>query len=208
MTIGKRELSGMLRELERIAEHALQHDSAFLEAFQALKWEIERDRNVRATVQELQAAGHRVFSSFVPRIHVQARTTEGAVVASSHAQAPLHVSAQADTVLVEELKRAASAAIPKSRRRTDLERVVNEATASNIAFENIASQLEHAGYEVQLSLEIAPYARIQGQADTSIRRTPSARPNVAEDSPDIEFSSYDHSFLKALKISPGENLAG
>src|ERR1051326_5296716 len=70
-------MRGLLADMQRVAEKILQQDAAFFEELQALKCEIDGDSRVRSAVRNLQAAGQKVFSSFVPHIKVRIRTEEG-----------------------------------------------------------------------------------------------------------------------------------
>lgn len=186
--------------MQRAAEEILQQDSAFFEALQALKWEIDKDARVQSAVRGLQAAGQKVFSSFVPHINVRVRTQEGIFAlpkppAKRNMPAPERVAA-----LTQELKNAASAVIMSSSHCRELERIVNEAVAASGSFELLASHIEGAGHEVLISLDLSAYAHVLHSSARPRRfeRGP-IRDSSAEPSK-IAFSANDVKFLKALGI--------
>jgi hypothetical protein len=82
---------------------------------------------------------------------------------------------------------------------------VNEAVAANHSFEKMASELENAGYEVILSLDLSAYAQVR-ESSTPVGMLPARRRDYSETPPIIELSAHDHDFLKALKIKADENL--
>src|SRR5258707_12157390 len=86
--IDKGAIRSRLQNMERAAEEILQQDSAFYEALQALKWEIDSDPRVQSAMNDLRAAGRRVFSSFVPHIKIRVRTEEGIFALPRRAQIP------------------------------------------------------------------------------------------------------------------------
>jgi hypothetical protein len=201
-------MRGLLKEMERAAEQILQEDAAFFEALQALKWEIDNDPRVELAIRNLQAAGQKVYSSFAPHIKVRIRTENGVFALPKPAEIPGAAVVPGEK-LSQELKDAASAVIRASRCCQELERIVNEAVTSSERFESVASQLESAGYEVLISLDLSAYAQVQASADSSTRPerfTQPVRRNISEERLNIELSSYDLTFLRALKIKADENL--
>ena len=201
--IDKRTMRSLLKSMESVAMSTLQQDSAFFEALHALKWEIDNDPGVQSAMQNLRAAGQNVFSSFVPQLKVRVRTEEGIFALQRQAETS---TLPADGELTQELKNAASAVIVKSQHCEELNRIVNEAVAANHNFEKMASEIENAGYEVLLSLDLSAYAQVR-QSSAPVRMLPPARrPDHSEAAPIMQLSAHDHDFLRALKIKADDNL--
>jgi hypothetical protein len=198
-------MQALLKEMENEAELVLQQDAAFFEALQALKWEIDGNPRVKSAVRDLRAAGQKVFSSFVPHIKVRIRA-QGRLLETVKPAAIAEPSADPVARLTQELKNAASAVIRTSRCCQELERIVNEAVTASESFENMAARLERAGYEVVISLDLSAYAQVQGSSAAADRSGGTSHQNSSRKPANIELSSYDLSFLKALKIKTDENL--
>ena len=201
--IDKRTMRSLLKNMESVAMSTLQQDSTFYEALHALKWEIDNDPGVQSAVQNLRAAGQNVFSSFVPQLKVRVRTEEGIFVLPRQAETS---TLPADGALTQELKNAASAVIVKSRHCEELNHIVNEAVAANHNFEKMACEIENAGYEVLLSLDLSAYVQVRRSSAPVRMLPPARRPDHSEAAPIMELSAHDHDFLKALKIKADENL--
>lgn len=202
----KRAMRGLLKDMESTAEKVLQQDSSFFEALQALKWEMDREPRVQSAARGLRAAGQSVFSSFVPRIKMRVRTEEGIFTLAKPPVIPASSVLDPVASLARELETAASAVIVNSRYCRELERIVNEAVTASDTFENLAFQIESAGYEVLISLDVSPYAQIQPVAAAPDRLLPAHRRSSTDEPATMDLSSYDLGFLKALKIKPDENL--
>ncbi|MGC2744404.1 MAG: hypothetical protein WA672_14615 [Candidatus Angelobacter sp.] len=198
-------MRSLLKSMESVAMATLQQDSAFYEALHALKWEIDNDPGVQSAVQNLRAAGHNVFSSFVPQIKVRVRTEDG-IFALTRQSEPGSLAEDSVGELTQELKNAASAVIVKSHHCEELNHIVNEAVAASQSFETMASEIENAGYEVLLSLDLSAYAQVRQSSAPVGMLPPPRRPNRAAAPPIMELSAHDHDFLKALKIRADENL--
>src|SRR5215469_11906388 len=121
MMIDKHEMRELLKGMQRAAEEVLQQDAAFFEALQALKWEIDSDSRVQSAVRGLQAAGQKVFSSFVPHIKVRVRTSEGVFTLPKPLESSSIPAAEPVAELTQELKNAANAVIMTSNYCQDLE---------------------------------------------------------------------------------------
>jgi hypothetical protein len=201
-------MQGLLKEMENAAELVLQQDAAFFEALQALKWEIDGDPRVKSAVRDLRAAGQKVFSSFVPHVKVRIRTQAGRHEAAKPAGAAGPSALDPIARQIQELKNAANAVIIASRYRQELGRIVNEAVTASESFENMASRVEKAGHEVVISLDLSAYVQVQASSATADRSHGTALENssVSREPANIKLSSYDLSFLKALKIKTDENL--
>jgi hypothetical protein len=199
-------MQGLLKEMENAAELILQQDAAFFEALQALKWEIDADPRVKSAVRDLRAAGQRVFSSFVPHIKVRIRPQR--IPHESAKPAGTAAPSAADPIArqVQELKNAASAVIMASRYCQELERIINEAVTTSESFEDMASRVERAGHEVVISLDLSAYVQVQASSADANRSHRAAHQSSSSEPADIKLSSYDLSFLKALKIKTDENL--
>jgi len=206
-------MQGLLKEMENAAEQVLQHDAAFFEALQALKWEIDGDPRVKSAVRDLRAAGQSVFNSFVPRVKVRIKTQTGPHEAARPAGTVGPSAADPIARQTQELKNAASAVIMASRYCQELERIVNEAVATSESFEDMASRVERAGHEVVISLDLSAYVQVQASSaavdrshGTYLQKTSLQNPSSSREPTNIKLSSYDLSFLKALKIKTDENL--
>jgi hypothetical protein len=72
----------------------------------------------------------------------------------------------------------------------------------------MASRVERAGHEVVISLDLSAYVQVQASSATADRSHGTALENssVSREPANIKLSSYDLSFLKALKIKTDENL--
>ena len=83
---------------------------------------------------------------------------------------------------------------------------MNEAVTASDSFEDLASQLERAGYEVLISLDVSAYAQVHASSAAPDRLLPASLSKSSDEPATIELSSYDLSFLKELKIKADENL--
>jgi uncharacterized membrane protein len=196
--IDKTEMRSHLENMERAASEVLQQDAAFFEALQALKWEIERDPRVRSAVTNLQVAGQRVFTSFVPQVRVRVRTRDGVFALPRASKNRANQGQGALIKLTRELTNAASAVILRSRIREQLDAIVNEAVSASNVFESIASEIEGKGHEVLICLDLSAYAQVH-EASAKPSQQQLDLP-VVEEAPPIELSSYDLEFMKTLKI--------
>jgi hypothetical protein len=203
--IDRKTMLSLLEKMELAAQETLQQDSAFYKALLALKREIDNDPVVQSTVSELQAAGRSVFNSFVPHIKIRVRTEEGVFALPRPADIPVAPAVEQVGRLTRELRNAASAVIKRSRYYRELGTIVNEAVAASDRFEGIASEVESAGYEVLICLDLSAYAQVKGSASAH----PQAR-EVNPQIPDVEpvpvqLSGSDRKFLKALRIRIDDN---
>ena len=202
--IDRKTIRSLLENMERAAEHTLQQDAAFHEALQALKWEIDSDVRVQSAVAALQAAGRQVFNSFVPHIKIRVKTGEGTFALPKAALIPAAPAGEQVDRLIEELKEAASAVIMSSRHRHELDTIVNEAVGANDRFEGMASQIERAGHELVICLDLSAYAQVR--ASTPRLPFPETRKPVSCDQPfNLQFSAHDLTFLKALGVKADES---
>lgn len=158
--IDRKTMRWLLEGMERAAEETLRQDSAFFEAVQALKVEIDNDPVVRSMISELQAAGRGVFNSFVPRIKIRVRTEEGIFALPRPDGIRQTPAVEQIGRLTQALKNAASAVIKKSLYYNQLDNIVNEAIESSERFEGIAARVERAGYEVLICLDLSAYAQV------------------------------------------------
>jgi hypothetical protein len=218
--IDRATMRSLLESMERVAEETLQQDSAFYEAVRALKQEIDNDPQVQATVGELRAAGRSVFSSFVPHIKIRVRTEEGVFALPKRAQITMTPAAEQVGRLTQELKSAASAVIKKSRYYHELDAIVNEAVGANDRFEGIAAEIENAGHEVLICLDLSAYVEVQGTTapPRQVRQVKPRDPKPQEMKPretktqirseapfPIQLSGHDRQFLKGLGIKTDES---
>jgi hypothetical protein len=203
--IDRNTMRSLLEKMEHAAQATLRQDSTFYKAVQALKQEIDDDPRVRSTISQLHAAGRGVFSSFVPHIKIRVRTEEGVFALPKPDPVPAAPAVEQVGRLTQELRNAASAVIKRSRYYRELGAIVNQAVGASDRFEGIASEVERAGYEVLICLDLSAYAQLKGSASmhpqvregkTQIRR--------AEPTP-IQLSVGDRKFLQALKIRIDEN---
>jgi len=195
--IDQPELQSLIRTMERAAEEVLQRDPAFFEALHALKLEIEANQHVRSAMHGLQRLGQRAVTSFVPRINIRIRTATG-LFGLTHAREGTNAHPQFHA-LTEELRMAAGEVIRHSRRRRELNAIVNEAILSSDLFEGTASKVEQEGYEIIISLDFSAFTRVLGSNMITPR---SDRSQLAESDrcSDRSLSTYDLMFLNALGI--------
>jgi|HubBroStandDraft_1064217.scaffolds.fasta_scaffold07238_6 hypothetical protein len=192
-------MRSLMENTERAAEESLLEDSAFYEACQALKREIDNDPQVRSTVSELQAAGRRVFDSFVPRIKIRVKTAEGVLALPEPAPDPV-AGVDEVTKLTRSLRDAASAVIKKSRYYRKLDAIVNEAVGASDRFEGIDSKVESAGYEVAICLDLSAYAQVRGLIPPR-RAVGEEKAQISHQGADpIALSGADRRFLKDVGI--------
>jgi hypothetical protein len=196
--IDRKTIRSLLENMERAAEETLQQDAAFYEALQALKWEIDSDARVQSAVAALQVAGRRVFSSFVPQIKIRVKTGEG-----TFALPAVPASEQVDR-LIGELKEAASAVIMNSRHRHELDIIVNEAVGANDRFEGMASQIERAGHELVICLDLSAYAQVRASTAPSLPFEQTVESGSPNQPCNPQFSAHDLTFLKALGVKTDE----
>ena len=198
-------MRSLLEKMELAAQETLQKDSSFYKAVRALKREIDNDPLVQSTVNELQAAGRSVFSSFVPHVKIRVRTEEGIFALPR----PDHIAAVPPVErvgrLTQELRDAASAVIKRSRLYRELGTIVNAAVGASDRFEGIASEVESAGYEVLICLDLSAYAQVKGSAPAhpQVREANAQIPGV--ELVPIQLSGSDRKFLKASGIRIDEN---
>jgi len=203
--IDRKAIRSLLENMERAAEETLQQDAAFYEALQALKWEIDSDARVQSAVAALQAAGRRVFNSFVPQIKIRVKTGEGTFALPKAAATPAAPAGEQVDRLIEKLKEAASAVIMKSRHRQELDIIVNEAVGASDRFEGMASQIERAGHELVICLDLSAYAQVRGSTVPSLPFEETVK-SVSHDQPfNPQFSAHDLTFLKALGVKADES---
>ena len=203
-------MRSLLENMEHAAEETLRRDTAFHKSLQALKYEIDSDPRVQATVCELQARGRGVFKSFVPHIKVRVRTEQGVFALPKPAQIAGYDSAEPVGRLTDELKIAASSVIKNSRHYRELDSIINRAVGTDDRFEGIASEFEKAGYEVLICLDLSTYAQIQNvsvpASQPARERQPVRRADPRQREPrPARFSGSDRQFLKALKITIEDN---
>jgi hypothetical protein len=197
--IDRKTMRSLLEGMEHAAEETLQRDSAFYEAVQALKVEIDNDPVVRSMVSDLRAAGRGVFNSFVPRIKIRVRTEEGVFALPRPDGIRQTPAIEQIGRLTQELRNAASAVIKRSHYYNQLDNIVNEAIESSDRFEGIAARVESAGYEVLVCLDLSAYAQIHTPPQECQAPVLDAK---MEDTHhvDIRLTASDRKFLTALKI--------
>jgi hypothetical protein len=202
--VDRKTMRSLLENMERAAEESLQQDAAFYEALQALKREIDSDPQVRSTMSELQAAGRKVFNSFVPHIKIRVRTAEGVFALPKPAPVP-EADVEEAGRLTQNLRNAASAVIKKSRYYRKLDAIVNEAVGASDRFEGIASKVESAGYEILICLDLSAYAQVQG-AGAPRRAARQENAPMPEQAPvPVALSGADRKFLKGVGIKIEES---
>jgi hypothetical protein len=199
--IDDKTMRSMLEGMETAAEEALRGDPAFHETLRSLKAEIDRDPRVQSIVNRLHAVGSRVFSSLIPRIKIRIRTSAGEIsLPERHRNAAGSPTAVAQ--LTQELKSAASSVIMRGRYREVLDHIMNDAVGASDRFEGIAAELERAGHEIVICLDLSAYAQVRELAVPAAK----ARNLLVSGEPLAHLlSRQDLQFLKDLKISAGEN---
>jgi hypothetical protein len=203
--IDRKTMRSLLVNMERAAKETLQQDAAFYEALQALKEEIDSDARVQSAVAGLQAAGRRVFNSFVPQIKIRVKTEQGTFVLPKAAGVPAASAGEQVDRLTEELRQAASAVIMNSRHRHELDIIVNEAVGASDRFEGMASQIERAGHELVICLDLSAYAQVRASTAPALPFEETEK-SVSSDQPfNLQFSAGDLTFLKALGVKADES---
>lgn len=199
--IDEKNMRVMLEKMESAAEEALSNSPAFHEALQSLKAEIDRDPRVQSAMNRLRASGGNVFSSLVPHIRIRVRTSEGVVALSTNDLMPTRPAGEPMAQLTQELRNAAAAVIMRGRYREELDHIMNEAVCASSRFEGIASEIENAGHEVVICLDLSAYAQIRGGSQGA--RDPGKSSSSLEPLSSL-LSVQDLKFLKALKIKAFE----
>jgi hypothetical protein len=202
-------MQSVMEMLEQAAEEALECDSSFHEALRSLKSEIDRDPIVQSAMEELQAAGQHVFSAFAPRVNVRIRTDEGVINRTARpVQPPLIAKTGPVDRLTLELRSAAGAVIKNSRYCDELSVIVNEAVSASHYFEEIAEEIERAGYRVLICLDLSSYVQIEDAAAQNPGKQSPSKCLLSPVSMDRTFSDKDRSFLKGIGIRLDENTPG
>lgn len=191
----------MLQEMQSAAEDALRADPAFYEKLRSLKAEIDCDPRVQSAVGRLNAAGSKVYSSLVPRIRVRVRTINGEISLPDSSKDSNAVSAPV-AHLTQELKNAACAVMIRGHYREDLDVIMNNAVGTCDRFEGVAAEVEKAGYEVVICLDLSAYAQVQSP-DPAQRRASSSQ-SFTEPLGRL-LSGQDLKFLKDLGIKSTED---
>ena len=186
----------VLENMEHAAQEALRSDSAFREALQALKWEIERDPQVQSAMHKFRITGNIVSSSFAPQIRVRVRTDEGVISLPARPEAGAERSAQ----LTHELRKAVCAAIMRSRLRAELDGILNEAVGASDRFEGMAAEIERAGHEVVICLDISAYAQVRESSHPRLEFPETKALDTREEPLSRLLTTRDLKFLEALKI--------
>jgi len=199
-----RALELKIEKMQRAAEKALQEDAAFFEALHALKSEIDRDPHVQRATSQLKTIGRNVFSSFVPRVKIRVRTSEGDVSLPHSGELGRQSYDEKIAGLVQELRHAASAVILRSRCRVEIDNIVNEAVSACASFEGVASEIESAGHELLICLDLSAYTQLQEKTEPSRKRGRQVPKEVTGDLLSNLLSSGDVEFLKAMKIRAHE----
>jgi len=200
LMIDRNAMRSLLEGMEQAAEETLRESATFFEALQALKDEIDHDARVQEAVRELRAAGRSVFSSFMADSKFRVRTEEGIFALPKRPKILPAPSADPVEGLTQQLRSAASVVIRHSRYFRELEGIVNEAVSTSERFEGIAFEIESAGYEVLICLDLSAYVEVRG-GDASARRgqtLPSPPPDTILPMP---LTGADRKFLKGMGIS-------
>jgi len=197
--IDDKTMRSMLEGMERAAEEALQADPAFYETLRSLKAEIDRDPRVQSAISQLHTAGSTVYSSLVPRIKIRIRTSAGEISLPNK-----KVGSQSEPVahLTQELRSAAAAVMMRGRYREALDHIMNDAVGASERFEDLAGELERAGNEIVICLDLSAYAQIRKTSGKLLlsRNSQSSTEPLAH-----LLSRQDLQFLKELKISTAGN---
>src|SRR5262249_20213763 len=136
---------------------------------------------------------------FVPRVSFRLKTEDGFLPLPQKGERAIRNTPGNAVKLTEELRNATHAVILTSHRRRELDIIVSEAISASDRFEEIAAEIEGAGYEIVICIDFSGYARLDPQAS----KAPAAFPHsIASDqpTPTIRLSSYDLKFLNGLKI--------
>ena len=211
-------LRWLLQRMDEDAQRALSRDGSFLEALQALKWEVDRDPRVQAAKLAMRNRGLSMRDSFVPRIRIRLCAgeitldppKEGSGFNGADAQDRERVNQTTWEPLTQELRNAASAVVSGSRYCCQLDDIVNEALRASNTFEQLAAVVESSGYELQICLDLSTYGEVREPGSTiaqfarsglSEAKAPGSKRFCSESSSLLTLSSPDLQFLKQLRIS-------
>jgi hypothetical protein len=191
----------MLEGMQSAAEEALRDDPAFYETLRSLKDAIDWDPRVQSVVSRLDATGSKVHSSLIPRVKIRVRTSTGEISLPDQDKLPVEPSAPV-AHLTQELKNATCAVMIRGRYREELDAIMNQAVGTCDRFEGFAVEVERAGYEVVICLDLSAYARVQesGRPSVKTRNSASSKEPLAR-----LLSGQDLKFLKDLKIKAIED---
>lgn len=191
----------MLERMQSAAEEALRDNPVFYETLRSLKAAIDHDPRVQSAVGRLNATGNRVSSSLIPRVKVRVRTRSGEISLPDQKQLPAAPSAPVAN-LTQELKNATCAVMIRGRYREELDEIMNQAVGACVRFEGLAAEVERAGYEVVICLDLSAYARVQESREPigETRNSTSSKEPLAR-----LLSGQDMKFLKDLKIKAIED---
>lgn len=197
--IDDKTMRSMLEGMEKAAEEALRSEPAFFDTLRSLKAEIDRDPRVQSAINRLHVAGSSVYSSLVPRVKIRVRTSAGEIsLPSRSASQPSEPVAH----LTQELRSAAAAVMMRGRYREALDQIMNDAVGASERFEDLASEVERAGNEIVICLDLSAYAQIR----RSSRKLLLSKNSQSSTEPLAHLlSNQDLQFLKELKISAAGN---
>jgi len=190
-------LRSMMEAMESAAEDAVRGDAAFYKTLRSLKSEVDRDPQVQSIISRLRATGSSVFSSLVPRIKIRVRTTSGEISLPEDSQKAAELAAPI-AHLTQELRSAVFAVVRRGSYREVLDQIMNDAVRNSGRFEDIAAEVEKAGHEIVICLNLSPYAQVRKSRGPIVR---TSVPNSSREPLSQLLSGQDLKFLKDLKIS-------
>jgi len=190
-------LRSMMEAMESAAEDAVRGDAAFYETLRSLKSEVDRDPQVQSIIGRLHATGSSVFSSLVPRIKIRVRTNSGEISLPGDSQNAPELAAPI-AHLTQELRSAVFAVLRRGSYRETLDQIMNDAVRSSGRFEDIAAEVEKAGHEIVICLNLSPYAQVRKSPQLAAK---AASPRSSSEPLAYMLSRQDLKFLKDLKIS-------
>lgn len=198
--IDEKTLQLKVESMERAAEDALRCNAAFSEALNALKSEIDLDPQVRSAVISLQTSGKRVVGTVVPHVKIRIKTSKGQVALPSQRQVSVTPAPAKVAQSALELKHSTIAVIMRSRYREELDAIVNEALANSLFFEQLASDIENAGHEVVICLDLSLCEEVENSSKTF--SGPIEKSSIARSLNPLArlLSDRDLDFLKSMKI--------
>ena len=198
--IDKKIMRSQLDSVEQNAEAILRENPSFAEALEALKKEIDQDAGVRAATRQLVAAGRRVSNCFAPRVRIgikgrnEVQELSGNAVDPAFSQDPI-------AGLIVKLTEAAGLVVQNSRHCERLEDLVQEAVTGSDHFDEIASEIESAGQQLVIGLDLAVFAQDSAPRNPAPKKPVRSEKVLVAGSTKVQLSAADLKFLQALKIT-------
>ena len=155
-------------------------------------------RHVRHRLEP--TAARVVVGTVVPHVKIRIKTSKGQVALPSQRQVSVTPAPAKVAQSALELKHSTIAVIMRSRYREELDAIVNEALANSLFFEQLASDIENAGHEVVICLDLSLCEEVENSSKTF--SGPIEKSSIARSLNPLArlLSDRDLDFLKSMKI--------